>query len=181
MKNYGLSSSFLFERTYIDGLYIISCNGNCVYDSDVFDICKRFVKDNESFSRKGVLRGLDIQLKYPQAKLIRVSSGCIFDVAVDLRKDSISYGKWFGTYLSADNGKMMYIPEGFAHGFYVVSESALVDFKVSEYWYPDSEICIDYNDSSLAIKWPFLDGEKLIVKDKHAVSLKEFEVLRDSL
>lgn len=179
MKNYGLSSSFLFERTYIDGLYVISFNGDCVYDSAAFDICKRFVQDNESFSLKGVLRGLDIQLKYPQAKLIRVSSGCIFDVAVDLRKNSMSYGKWFGAYLSANNRKMMYIPEGFARGFYVVSESALVDFKVSEYWHPDSEICIAYNDYSLDIKWPFLDGEKLIVKDKRVVTLMELEVLRD--
>lgn len=179
MKNYGLSSSFLFERTFIDGLYAISCNSDCVYDSASFGICKSFVQDNESFSKKGVLRGMDIQLKYPQAKLIRVSSGCIFDVAVDLRKDSISYGEWFGTYLSAENRKMMYIPEGFAHGFYVMSDSALVDFKVSDYWHSNYEICIDYSDPVLDIKWPFLGGEKPIVKNKRAVSLREFEILRD--
>lgn len=118
-----------------------------------------FVQDNESVSSKGVLRGLHYQINYPQGKLVRVVEGCVFDVAVDLRKDSPTYGKWFGVELSEDNHKQFYISEGFAHGFLVLSERAKFCYKVTDFYHQNDEGGLAWNDPNIGIKWPHLVGE----------------------
>lgn len=125
-----------------------------------------FVQENQSYSKKGVLRGLHVQKKYPQAKFVRVISGKIYDVAVDMREDSETYLKWFGVELSEQNKKQLFIPEGFAHGFYVLSENATVSYKVTDFWHKDGEVGIPWNDPTLAIAWPILDGVKTIIAEK---------------
>ena len=117
----------------------------------------RFVQDNQSFSHRGVLRGLHYQLGEPQGKLVRALSGHIWDVAVDLRRDSPDFGKWTGTHLTGDRLEFLWIPEGFAHGFLVLSEAADVYYKVTGYYYREGERCIRWNDPSLAIAWPLDD------------------------
>ena len=127
-----------------------------------------FVQDNQSFSTKGVLRGLHFQKQFPQAKLVRVLEGEVFDVAVDLRKDSETYGKWFGVRLSAENKKMFMIPRGFAHGFLVLSETATFAYKCDDFYHPNDEGGIMYNDPDIGIKWPELDCEYFLSsKDKN--------------
>lgn len=129
-----------------------------------------FVQDNLSLSVKGTLRGLHWQEEQPQDKLISVIQGEIFDVAVDICKDSPTYGKWVAEVLSADNHKQMFIPKGFAHGFYVLSDTAIVHYKCSDYYHPASERCLRWDDPTLAIEWP-LDGEPLIsAKDAAGLS-----------
>lgn len=123
----------------------------------------QFVQDNQSMSKQGVLRGLHYQSERPQGKLMRVVSGEIFDVAVDLRSNSSSFGKWFGIQLSSDNRKQLWIPEGFAHGFLVLSSTAEVIYKTTDYWHQSSEQCIRWNDSFLDIKWPNLE---MIISEK---------------
>ena len=118
-----------------------------------------FVQDNQSMSRKGVLRGLHFQKQYPQGKLVRVISGEVFDVAVDLRKDSETYGKWFGIRLSAENHKQFYISEGFAHGFLVLSETAEFCYKVTDFYHPGDEGGLAWNDPEIGIEWPCVNGE----------------------
>lgn len=113
-----------------------------------------FVQDNHSSSKKGVLRGLHYQTEQTQGKLVRVCHGTVFDVAVDLRKASPTFGKWMGIELSADNKKQLWIPAGFAHGFLVLSETAEFLYKTTDYWHAGSEKCIVWNDSTLNIKWP---------------------------
>lgn len=113
-----------------------------------------FVQDNHSKSQQGVLRGLHYQIQQPQGKLVRVITGEIFDVAVDIRKNSSTFGKWVGDYLSADNKKMLWIPTGFAHGFYVTSPEAEVLYKSTDYYAPQSERTIAWNDSTVNIQWP---------------------------
>ena len=113
-----------------------------------------FFQENQSMSVKGVLRGLHVQKNFPQGKLVRVVSGTIYDVAVDMRTNSLTFGRWYGVELSSDNRKQFYIPEGFAHGFYVISDIAEVCFKVSNYWHPNDEIGILWNDPELKINWP---------------------------
>lgn len=125
-----------------------------------------FVQENQSMSGKGVLRGLHVQKNFPQGKLVRVVRGAIYDVAVDTRIDSPTYGDWCGVHLSSDNRKQFYIPEGFAHGFYVTSEIAVVCFKVSNYWHPNDEIGIPWDDWELNINWPIKENEMPIVADK---------------
>ena len=115
-----------------------------------------FVQDNHSLSAKGVLRGLHYQLPRPQAKLVRVVRGEVFDVAVDLRRGSPTFGRWVVEVLSADNKLQMWIPEGFAHGFLVLSEAAEVLYKTTDYWHPEHERCIRWDDPDLAIAWPAL-------------------------
>jgi dTDP-4-dehydrorhamnose 3,5-epimerase len=117
----------------------------------------KFVQDNQSISKHRVLRGLHYQFEKPQGKLVRVVSGEIFDVAVDLRSKSTTFGKWFGIELSAENKKQLWIPEGFAHGFVVLSSIAEVAYKTTGYWHPSSEKCIRWNDSFLNIGWPNLE------------------------
>lgn len=127
-----------------------------------------FVQDNQSMSTKGVLRGLHYQKKYPQGKLVRVIQGSVFDVAVDLRKNSKTFGKWFGIELSAENKKQFYIPEGFAHGFLVLSDEAEFCYKVTDFYHPNDEGGIMWNDPAIGIEWPLdgIDEIKLSDKDK---------------
>ncbi len=133
-----------------------------------------FVQDNQSLSAKGVLRGLHYQKEHPQTKLVRVIRGVVFDVAVDIRRGSPTYGKWFGVMLSAENKKQFLIAKGFAHGFLVLSDEAEFAYKVDDYWHPEDEYGIKWDDPDLNIKWPevdivkkeMLDGTKLILSEK---------------
>lgn len=118
-----------------------------------------FVQDNQSMSTKGVLRGLHYQKQYPQGKLVRVIKGSVFDVAVDLRTGSETYGKWFGVELTAENKKQFYIPEGFAHGFLVLSDEAEFCYKVTDFYHPGDEGGLAWNDPEIAIQWPNVKGE----------------------
>ncbi len=118
-----------------------------------------FVQDNQSMSTKGVLRGLHYQKQFPQAKLVRVIKGEVFDVAVDLRKDSETYGSWFGICLSEENKKQFYVPAGFAHGFLVLSDEAEFCYKVTDFYHPGDEGGIAWNDPDLGIEWPGVAGE----------------------
>ncbi len=128
-----------------------------------------FVQDNHSISKKNVIRGLHFQQYHPQGKLVRVVSGEIFDVAVDLRKDSKTYGQWVGEYLSALNKKQLWIPEGFAHGFLAMSDNVDVLYKTTEYWVPHDEKCILWNDETLGIEWPISELSKTIVSRKDSM------------
>ncbi len=118
-----------------------------------------FVQDNQSGSTKGVLRGLHFQKEYPQGKLVRVVRGCVFDVAVDLRKPSRTYGKWYGIELSAENRKQFYIPEGFAHGYLVLSDRAEFCYKCTDFYHPGDEGGLAWNDPKIGIIWPGVTGE----------------------
>lgn len=118
-----------------------------------------FVQDNQSMSVKGVLRGLHFQKQYPQGKLVRVIKGKVFDVAVDLRKDSETFGKWFGIELSEENKKQFYIPEGFAHGFLVLSDVAEFCYKCTDFYHPGDEGGLAWNDPEIGIEWPEVEGE----------------------
>lgn len=137
-----------------------------------------FVQDNESKSKKGVLRGLHFQTNNPQGKLVRVISGEVFDVAVDLRKGSPTYGKWDGVYLSGENKKMFYIPPGFAHGFLVTSEEAIFTYKCTTLYDPISDSGIAYNDPEIGIEWPLHRVAELLLseKDKNQKSLKDMKI-----
>lgn len=117
-----------------------------------------FVQDNQSSSKKGVLRGLHFQINYPQSKLVRVVNGEVFDVAVDLRPDSKTFGKWYGVLLSAENKKQFFIPKNFAHGFLVLSDEAEFCYKVDDFWHPNDEAGIAWNDPEIGIEWPKLSG-----------------------
>lgn len=118
-----------------------------------------FVQDNQSMSVKGVLRGLHTQEEHPQGKLVRVIHGSVFDVAVDMRTSSSTYGKWYGLELSAENKKQFYIPKGFAHGFLVLSETAEFCYKVTDFYHPNDELGIAWNDPAINIQWPGVIGE----------------------
>ena len=118
----------------------------------------QFVQDNQSASKKGVLRGLHFQINHPQDKLVRVVNGEVFDVAVDLRSDSETYGKWYGVILSDENKKQFLIPEGFAHGFLVLSETAEFCYKVNDFWPPNDEGGMAWNDPEIGIEWPQVKG-----------------------
>ena len=120
-----------------------------------------FVQDNQSMSTKGVLRGLHFQKNFPQAKLVRVIRGAVFDVAVDIRPGSATYGKWFGVELTAENKKQFLVSEGFAHGFLVLSDEAEFCYKVNDYWHPNDEGGLMWNDPDIGIKWPIPDGVEL--------------------
>jgi len=135
-----------------------------------------FVQDNHSRSAKNVLRGLHYQIRQPQGKLVRVISGAVFDVAVDIRRSSATFGKWIGEILSADNKRMMWIPEGFAHGFLVLSDAAEFLYKTTDYWAPEHERAILWNDPDLAIAWPVDGAPTLAAKDATAKRFVEAEV-----
>lgn len=136
-----------------------------------------FVQDNQSSSVKGTLRGLHYQLQHPQGKLARIISGEVFDVAVDLRKSSPTFGKSVSVILSAQNRKQLWIPPGFAHGFYVVSESAELFYKCTDYYHPEDDNSLQWNDPSLEIDWPLAGGEPLLSeKDKNAKNLVDAPV-----
>jgi dTDP-4-dehydrorhamnose 3,5-epimerase len=145
------------------------------FKENVADV--NFVQDNHSKSSKGILRGLHYQTKQPQGKLVRVTSGEVFDVAVDMRKSSASFGQCFGLLLSAANKKQLWVPPGFAHGFYVTSDSAEFNYKCSEYYAPEFEKSLLWNDVELDIKWPIPSGETplLSAKDIIGLSFKESE------
>lgn len=156
--------------TDIEGLYIIeptvhsdgrgyfmeTYNRNDMHEAG---LDMEFVQDNQSMSTRGVLRGLHFQKKYPQGKLVRVLRGEVFDVAVDLRKESSTYGKWYGLILSEENRKQFYISEGFAHGFLVLSETAEFCYKVTDFYHPGDEGGLAWNDPEIGIEWPYVKGE----------------------
>lgn len=125
-----------------------------------------FVQDNQSMSVKGVLRGLHFQKEFPQGKLVRVIRGAVFDVAVDLRANSKTYGKWFGVELTAENKKQFYIPEGFAHGFLVLSDEAEFAYKCTDFYRPGDEGGIKWDDPDVGIHWPIEKDMKLIISEK---------------
>ena len=135
-----------------------------------------FVQDNQSSSRRGVLRGLHFQKTFPQAKLVRVLSGEVFDVAVDLRKGSETYGKWAGVLLSGENKKQFMIPRGFAHGFVVVSEYAEFAYKCDEFYHPEDEGGLIWNDPDIGIEWPDVGEIILSEKDKRNPRLSETKI-----
>lgn len=137
---------------------------------------RQFVQDNHSKSQRGVLRGLHYQIQQPQGKLVRVVAGEVFDVAVDLRKSSPSFGRWFGTHLSAQNQRQLWIPEGFAHGFVVLSESAEFLYKTTDYYAPAEERSLLWNDPELGIEWPLSDAPQLSKKDEAGVLLRDAEL-----
>lgn len=128
-----------------------------------------FVQDNQSASRKGVLRGLHFQKEYPQDKLVRVIKGEVYDVAVDIRQGSETYGQWFGVLLSDTNRKQFFVPKGFAHGFLVLSDYAEFCYKCSDFYHPGDEGGIIYNDSDIGVEWPIPEGMELILSDKDKV------------
>ena len=168
--------NFTFHKTSIDGVVIArpAVFGDSrgyfmeTYRQEAFvagGIPAVFVQDNQSKSVKNVLRGLHFQKKYPQAKLVRVLSGEVFDVCVDLRKGSPTYGQWFGEILSAENRKQLYIPRGCAHGFLVLSDSATFAYKCDDYYRPDDEGGLLWNDPALGIEWPLTGKPILSEKD----------------
>jgi dTDP-4-dehydrorhamnose 3,5-epimerase len=135
-----------------------------------------FVQDNHSMSEKGVLRGLHYQIRHPQGKLMRAVKGRVFDVAVDLRKSSPTFGRWVGAELSADNRRQLWIPPGFAHGFLALSDTAEVLYKITDYWYPEHERTLVWNDPSLAIRWPLDGAPRLAPKDVDGKPFGQIEV-----
>jgi dTDP-4-dehydrorhamnose 3,5-epimerase len=135
-----------------------------------------FVQDNHSRSAKNVLRGLHYQIKQPQGKLVRVTAGEVFDVAVDLRKSSPTFGKWTGALLSAENKRMLWVPEGFAHGFLVLSDSADFLYKTTDYYAPAHERCIAWNDAQIGIQWPLTGTPTLAAKDAAGKRLGDAEI-----
>ncbi|MDQ7733403.1 dTDP-4-dehydrorhamnose 3,5-epimerase [Halomonas sp. SpR1] len=135
----------------------------------------QFVQDNHSKSVQGILRGLHYQYKQPQGKLVRVTQGEVFDVAVDMRKSSPTFGHWVGVTLSEENKQLLWVPPGFAHGFYVTSEKAEFQYKCTDYYAPGDEVSIRWDEPQLAIEWPLIDGKAPQVSDKDAdgVALNE--------
>lgn len=135
-----------------------------------------FVQDNQSMSKKGVLRGLHFQLNYPQDKLVRVINGEVFDVAVDLRSGSETFGRWYGVILSAENKKQFFIPKNFAHGFLVLSDTAEFAYKCTDFYHPNDEGGLLWNDPDIGIEWPVLKDMDLIIseKDKKWCGIKEY-------
>lgn len=178
---------FTFEKTSIDGVYIITpkkFGDNRGYFMETYNehdfkengLNYNFVQDNQSKSSKGVLRGLHFQINHPQAKLVRVIEGEVYDVAVDLRKGSKTYGKYVGVILSAENNKQLMIPRGFAHGFLVLSDSAIFAYKCDDFYHPEDEGGIAFNDPDVNIDWPFKDNLNLSEKDKNRKTLKEVNI-----
>ncbi len=183
-KSFG---NFTFEETSIKGVYRIQVKkfgddrGYFMetykkVDFDQAGLIYDFVQDNQSKSKKGVLRGLHFQKTFQQAKLVRCIEGEVFDVCVDLRKGSPTYGKWESTILSAEKGNQFMIPRGFAHGFLVLSETATFCYKVDEIYHPEDEGGLPFDDPDLNVKWPFTNNLNLSEKDKHHPSFKESKV-----
>ena len=181
------SGNFTFTETEIKGVYVIDVKtygdqrGYFMEtykkaDFDAAGLCYEFVQDNQSSSRMGVLRGLHFQKQFPQAKLVRVLKGEVFDVAVDLRKGSETYGKWVGVLLSDENKRQFMIPRGFAHGFVVVSDYAEFAYKCDELYHPEDEGGILWNDPNVAVKWPDVGEIILSDKDKNNPTLAECRV-----
>lgn len=180
-------SNFTFHPTEIPGVYIIDVKTygdrrgyfmETYKESDFREagLNYTFVQDNQSVSRKGVLRGLHFQKQHPQAKLVRVLRGEVFDVAVDLRAGSATYGKWVGALLSGENHRQLMIPRGFAHGFVVVSESAEFAYKCDDFYHPEDEGGIMWNDPAIGIEWPDVGEILLSEKDQHHPSFAEANI-----
>ena len=176
--------NFLFKETSIKGVYKIDVRkygDNRGYfmetykktDFDEAGLVYNFVQDNQSKSKKGVLRGLHFQKQYPQAKLVRCIEGEVFDVCVDLRPGSPTYGKWEGVVLSAEKGNQFMIPRGFAHGFLVLSETATFCYKVDEFYHPEDEGGLMYDDPDIGIDWPVVGEMLLSEKDKNNTLLRD--------
>ncbi len=187
-----VSGNFTFTETSIEGVIIVDVKA---YGDDrgyFMETYKKpdfvaggidvdFVQDNQSSSTKGVLRGLHFQIHHPQSKLVRVVKGMVFDVAVDLREESPTYGKWEGVILSAENKRQFFVPRGFAHGFLVLSETAEFCYKCDDVYHPNDEGGIMWNDPAISIEWPALEGDaafdpaKIVLSEKDKVhpALKE--------
>ncbi len=185
---------FKFTETEIKGVYIIETkvfDDNRGYFMETYNyeefkasgLDMVFVQDNQSKSKKGVLRGLHFQKEHPQGKLVRVISGEVFDVAVDLRKDSGTYGKWVGATLSAENKKQFYIPEDFAHGFLVLSDEAEFVYKCTDFYHPEDEGGIRWDDTQIAIEWPLGEEKSIILseRDMNRESFNEEFCCKDEL
>lgn len=180
---------FNFIKTSIRDLYIVEptvFGDNRGYfmesyskrDFQEVGLIMNFVQDNESKSKKGVLRGLHFQTKHTQGKLVRVVEGEVFDVAVDLREGSPTFGKWEGVLLTAENKRQFYVPKGFAHGFLVLSEIATFQYKCTDYYTPEHEGGILWNDPEIGIDWPLEGIEKVLLSDKDKVQ-QTFKVFKD--
>lgn len=178
---------FIVNKTEIEGVYVIEpkvFGDNRGYFMETYNeqefknngLDYNFVQDNQSKSKKGVLRGLHFQKTHPQAKLVRVLEGEVFDVAVDLRKGSKTYGKWVGVILSEENKKQFMIPRGFAHGFVVLSETAVFAYKCDDFYHPEDEGGIMWNDPDINIEWPYKGELLLSEKDKVHPLLKECKI-----
>lgn len=170
-------AEFNIIKTDINGLFVIEPKifidnrGHFfeAYNENEFikiGIDKKFVQDNISYSKKGVLRGLHFQYSRPQGKLARVTVGEVYDVAVDLRRDSSTFGKWHAVILSEKNKKMLYIPEGFAHGFYVLSDFAFFEYKCTDFYSPSDQGGIVWNDHILEINWPIDSSQEIILSEQ---------------
>lgn len=153
------------------GFFYESFNENAFFEAT--GLRPKFVQDNHSKSAKNVLRGLHYQIQQPQGKLVRVTHGEVFDVAVDLRSSSPTFGQWVGEILSAENKRMLWVPEGFAHGFVVLSETAEFLYKTTDFYAPQHERCIVWNDSTLGIDWPLIDEPSLSDKDAQGLNFKQ--------
>lgn len=184
MTNQIVSGNFTFTDTSIKGVKIIDVKAYNDERGYFMETYKRpdfvaggidceFVQDNQSSSTKGVLRGLHFQIEHPQAKLVRVVSGNVFDVAVDLREGSPTYGKWEGVVLSAENKRQFFIPRGFAHGFLVLSESAELCYKCDDIYHPNDEGGLIWNDPTIDVQWPPLEGDDLFDENKIILSEKD--------
>jgi dTDP-4-dehydrorhamnose 3,5-epimerase len=156
------------------GFFLESWNTRAFADAAGLDV--RFVQDNHSRSHAGVLRGLHYQIRQPQGKLIRVIHGRVFDVAVDVRRSSATFGRWVGTELSEDNHRQIWIPPGFAHGFLVLSEGADIVYKMTDYYAPEHERCLLWNDPAVGIAWPLAGEPILSAKDKAGLPLDRLDV-----
>jgi dTDP-4-dehydrorhamnose 3,5-epimerase len=149
---------------------------NTLYFEMATGLVRNFVQDNHSCSRRHTLRGLHYQTEHPQGKLVRVVQGEVFDVAVDLRRSSPNFRKWTGTVLSADNKLQQWVPEGFGHGFLVLSESAEFLYKTTDYWCPEYERCILWSDPAIGIHWPLTETPQLSNKDEMAKRLLDADI-----
>lgn len=178
------SGNFTFTDTSIEGVKVVDVNAYGDTRGYFMETYKQsdfvaggigcvFVQDNQSSSVRGVLRGLHFQIEHPQSKLVRVVSGKVFDVAVDLRKDSVTYGKWEGVVLSAENKRQFFIPRGFAHGFLVLSDSAEFCYKCDDVYHPGDEGGLMWNDPKIGIEWPALDGDDLFDESQLVLSDKD--------
>lgn len=180
-ENFG---NFTFTSTSIDGVVIVDVKSYGDERGYFMETYKQpdfvaggidvdFVQDNQSASTKGVLRGLHFQINHPQSKLVRVVEGEVFDVAVDLREGSPTYGKWEGVVLSAENKRQFFIPRGFAHGFLVLSDTAVFCYKVDDIYHPNDEGGIMWNDPAIGIEWPALQGDEQFDASKIILSEKD--------
>ena len=180
--------NFEFKKTKIEGVYIIETKvfgDNRGYFMETYNyndfkeagIPEVFVQDNQSASKKGVLRGLHFQKEFPQDKLVRVIKGEVYDVAVDLREGSKTFGQWYGVLLSEENKKQFFIPKNFAHGFLVLSDYAEFCYKCTDFYHPNDEGGLLWNDPEIGVEWPIPEGMKLTLSEKDTKwgSIKEFK------